>query len=101
MSNQTTLDGFYMENDEILCAKSVLQMWTSARSLPSLRASISVSTLWAPSAVSAILDTSSQDTAASVSQLTVSPLTGYAALLSSRMKLEPLQKIYRTSQANV
>lgn len=55
--------------DEARCVNCVFQMWMSARSLPSPHASISVSTLWAPSAASVTLDTSCQDIAASVSHL--------------------------------
>lgn len=47
----------------------ILQMWTSVRSLQSLRVSISVSTVWAPSAASVTPDTSCRDTAAWVSRL--------------------------------
>lgn len=46
-----------------------LQMWMSARSLQCLHVSISVSTLWVRTVVSATLDTSCQDTAASVSHI--------------------------------
>lgn len=53
--------------DSVIC---VFQMWTSAKSLLSPRVSISVSILWAPSAVSATPGTSCQDTAASVSHVT-------------------------------
>lgn len=49
----------------------ILQMWTNVRSLQSLHVSISVSTVWAPSAVSVTLDTSCRDTAAWVSHLPV------------------------------
>lgn len=44
-------------------------MWMSARSLPSPRASISASILWAPTAASAIRGTSRLDIAALVRQL--------------------------------
>lgn len=47
----------------------MFQMWTSARSLLSLRASISALILWALTAVSATLGTSCQVIAASVSLL--------------------------------
>lgn len=55
----------------------MFQMWMSARSLLSPHASISVSILWAPTAVSATLDTSCQDIAALVSELTINTSTGY------------------------
>lgn len=53
----------------LLDAHFSLQMWTNARSLWSLHVTISVSTVWAHSAASVALDTSCQDTAASVSRL--------------------------------
>lgn len=52
-----------------LHAHFILQTWTNAKSLQSLHVTISVSTVWAHSAVCVILGTSCQDAAALVSRL--------------------------------
>lgn len=59
--------------DKARCVNCVFQMWMSAKSLLSPHASISVSILWAPTAVYVTLDTSCQDIAASVSSLVGPP----------------------------
>lgn len=65
------------------CVDCVFQMWMSARSLLSPRASISVSTLWAPSAASVTKDTSCQDIAALVSGINSVGVRSYRQLRKS------------------
>lgn len=71
------------EQDVLNC---VSQMWMSARSPLFRRVSISVSTLWAPTAASATPDTSWQDTTAPVSQRTQS--TGSKPITEIMSKLQ-------------